>query len=71
MGGINSQYTEVSNCAYSFNLLTEEINYVDDMSIGKYGFSGVVKGNYLYVMGGRKLGNDDVAILSSCERFSF
>ena len=66
MGGINSKYTEVSAAAYSFNLLTEEINHVDDMSTAKYGFSGVVKGSYLYVMGGRKLGNDDVALLNSC-----
>lgn len=37
----------------------------------KYGFSAVVKGSYLYIAGGRKLGGDDVAILSVCERFSF
>lgn len=31
----------------------------------------MVKGSFLYIAGGRKLGGDDVAILSSCERFSF
>jgi hypothetical protein len=39
--------------------------------MGKYGFAAVVKGSYLYVIGGRKLGGDEVAILGTCERFSF
>ena len=37
----------------------------------KYGFSAAVKGSYLYIAGGRKLGGDDIAILSACERYSF
>lgn len=41
------------------------------MKMAKYGFSAAVKGSYLYIAGGRKLGGDDIAILSSCERFSF
>lgn len=36
------------------------------MKVAKYGFSTTVKGSYLYVVGGRKLGGDDIAILSSC-----
>lgn len=36
------------------------------MKSAKYGFSSTVKGSYLYIAGGRKLGGDDVAILSSC-----
>jgi hypothetical protein len=41
------------------------------MKTPKYGFSAAVKGSYLYIVGGRKLGGDDVAILATCERFSF
>ena len=41
------------------------------MKNAKYGFSAAVKGSYLYVVGGRKLGGDDIAILASCQRFSF
>jgi len=41
------------------------------MKSAKYGFSAAVKGSFLYIAGGRKLGGDDIAILSSCERFSF
>lgn len=41
------------------------------MKIQRYGFPAIVKGSYLYVLGGRKLGGDDVAILNQCERFSF
>jgi hypothetical protein len=37
----------------------------------RYAFATVVHGSYLYAMGGRKLGDDDVAILNQCERFSF
>ena len=36
------------------------------MKTAKYGFSAVVKGSYLYIVGGRKLGGDDIARLSSC-----
>lgn len=41
------------------------------MKTARYGFSAIVKGSYLYVIGGRKIGTDDVAILNQCERFSF
>lgn len=41
------------------------------MKVAKYGFSAAVKGSYLYVVGGRKLGGDDIAILGTCEKFSF
>lgn len=37
----------------------------------RYAFGATVLGSYLYVAGGRKLGDDDVAILNQCERFSF
>lgn len=36
------------------------------MKSAKYGFSAAVKGSYLYIVGGRKLGGDAVAILSTC-----
>lgn len=36
------------------------------MKSAKYGFSAAVKGSFLYIAGGRKLGGDDIAILSSC-----
>ena len=37
----------------------------------KYGFAAAVKGSFLYIAGGRRLGGDEVAILSTVERFSF
>jgi hypothetical protein len=36
------------------------------MKTPRYGFSAIVKGSYLYVIGGRKIGTDDVAILNLC-----
>lgn len=71
MGGINSDFTEVTDAAYSFNLLNEEIKYLEPMKNPRYGMTAIVKGSYLYVIGGRKIGSDDVAILNQCERFSF
>ncbi len=57
--------------AYSFNLINEEIKYLEPMKSPRYGMTTIVKGSYLYVLGGRKIGSDDVAILNQCERFSF
>jgi len=41
------------------------------MISSRYAFGAGVLGSHLYVVGGRKLGEDDVAILNQCERFSF
>lgn len=41
------------------------------MKTARYGFTTLVKGSYLYVFGGRKIGSDEIAILNQCERFSF
>ena len=41
------------------------------MKTARYAFGTAVLGSHLYVIGGRKLGDDDVAIMSLCERFSF
>lgn len=61
----------MTNIAYSFNLLDNNIKPIDPMITPRYAFAGVVQGSYLYAIGGRKLGDDDVAILNQCERFSF
>lgn len=71
LGGINSNFTEVTDAVYSFNLLNEEIKYLEPMKNPRYGMTAIVKGSYLYVIGGRKIGSDDIAILNQCERFSF
>lgn len=36
------------------------------MKSPRYAFACTVLGSYLYVIGGRKLGDDDVAIMSVC-----
>lgn len=61
----------MTNSVYSFNLLNNEIKNVDPMTTPRYAFASVVHASYLYAIGGRKLGDDDVAILNQCERFSF
>ena len=71
LGGISSDLAEVTNTAYSFNLLNNEIKPLKPMITARYAFATTVLGSYLYVMGGRKLGDDNVAIINQCERFSF
>ncbi len=41
------------------------------MPTPRYAFASAVVGSYLYVIGGRKLGDDEASILGLCERFSF
>lgn len=71
MGGISCDLSDVTNTVYSYNLLTNETKYLDMMKTARYAFGTAVLGSHLYVIGGRKLGDDDVAIMSLCERFSF
>ena len=71
MGGISCDLSDVTNTVYSYNLLTNEIKYLEMMKTPRYAFGSAVLGSHLYVIGGRKLGDDDVAIMSLCERFSF
>lgn len=71
LGGISSDLSEVTNTVYSFNLLDNSIKSLEPMVTPRYAFASVVLGSYLYAIGGRKLGDDDVAILNQCERFSF
>ena len=58
MGGLSADHNKVSAMAYSINIETEEIKYLQSMKTAKYGFTGAVKGSYLYIVGGRKLGGD-------------
>lgn len=71
LGGISSDLSEVTSTVYSFNLLDNSIKLLEPMVTPRYAFTSVVLGSYLYAIGGRKLGDDDVAILNQCERFSF
>jgi hypothetical protein len=66
LGGISCDFSEVTNSVYSFNMITEEIKYLEPMGTARYSFSAIVNGSYLYVIGGRKIGEDDVSILNSC-----
>ena len=71
LGGISSDLADVTASVYSYNLLNNEIKYLDLMAQPRYAFGTTVLGSHLYAIGGRKLGDDDVAILGVCERFSF
>ena len=71
LGGITHDLSDVTNAVYSFSLQTSETKYLQPMKSPRYAFASAVLGSHLYVIGGRKLGDDDVAIMSLCERFSF
>ncbi len=66
LGGISPDLSEVTNTVYSFNLLDNSIKILEPMITPRYAFASVVLGSYLYVIGGRKLGDDDVAIMNQC-----
>jgi hypothetical protein len=65
LGGISCDLADVTASVYSYNLLNNEIKYLDLMEQPRYAFGTAVLGSYLYVIGGRKLG-DDVVILGLC-----
>lgn len=71
LGGISYDLSDVTNVVYSYNLQTAETKYLQMMKSPRYAFATAVLGSHLYVVGGRKLGEDEVAIMSLCERFSF
>jgi hypothetical protein len=66
LGGISSDLSEVTNTVYSFNLLDNSIKPLESMITPRYAFATVVLGSFLYALGGRKLGDDDVAIINQC-----
>jgi hypothetical protein len=71
LGGISCDLAEVSSTLYSYQLDSGDIKYLEPMPNARYAFASTVLGSYLYVIGGRKLGEDEAAILGLCERFSF
>ena len=58
MGGISCDLADVASTLYSYNLDSGEIKYLEPMMNHRYAFASTVLGSYLYVIGGRKLGDD-------------
>lgn len=71
LGGISCDLADVTASVYSYSLINNEIKYLDSMITARYAFGTAVLGSYLYVIGGRRLGDDEAAILGVCQRFSF
>lgn len=66
LGGISCDLADVTASVYSYSLINNEIKYLDSMITARYAFGTAVLGSYLYVIGGRRLGDDEAAILGVC-----
>lgn len=58
MGGISCDLSDVTAGLYSYHLETGDIKYLESMESPRYAFASAVIGSHLYVVGGRKLGDD-------------
>lgn len=68
-GGINSTLTEISKACYIYNVQTNEVTPLPEMNYFRYAFGCVCRDNQVYVMGGRGYQNDQLSLLSTCERY--
>jgi N-acetylneuraminic acid mutarotase len=69
-GGINVNFNKISHNCFEYNLETKEIKKLEQMKSGRYTFPLVKFKHYLYAIGGREYGDDQVSIYRTCERFN-
>ena len=59
----------VSKNALIFDASKNTVKKIHKMNEERYTFPTFIKGNYVYVIGGRTYGEDNVAIKKQCERY--
>lgn len=69
-GGVSEDMSKIYCSAFRYFPLSDVVEVLPSMIEGRYTFSCVKKGNYIYALGGRTYGNDQHAILSKCERYN-
>lgn len=70
-GGIHHQMDQIMKTVYIYSTLTHSANELATMFKERYTFNCVYKNPYIYSLAGRTYGEDNEAILSNCERYSF
>ncbi|EAR99083.1 kelch motif protein (macronuclear) [Tetrahymena thermophila SB210] len=68
-GGINQELTEIQNETYIFNIKTLQFQKQQDLVTSRYTHFGLIHQRKVYCIGGRSYGDDQQAILRSCEVF--
>lgn len=69
-GGINTNFNKISHSCFEYNLRTREVKKLEPMKSGRYTFPFIKFHNYLYAIGGREYGDDQVSIYRTCERYN-
>ena len=69
-GGINVNFNKISHNCLEYNLRTKEVKKLEQMKSGRYTFPFIKFNNYLYAIGGREYGDDQVSIYRTCERYN-
>lgn len=70
-GGMNFTLNDISDNCYLYSSTTHTVKKLASMNQPRYTHASLFFKEELYVFGGRYFGEDDVAILSHCEAYSF
>lgn len=60
----------IFSSAFIYYPLSDRVEVLESMNEGRYTFTCIKKGNFIYVLGGRTYGEDEHAILRKCERYN-
>lgn len=60
----------ISLDSYIYDPSNHSIKVMSKMNQARYTHTAILFGKYVYAIGGRYFGEDEEAILASCERFS-
>lgn len=69
-GGIKHNLTGITNKCFEYNFKTHEIYPLNNMFEIRYTFPIIAHKGYIYAVGGRVYGADDVSLLKKCERLN-
>lgn len=68
-GGINSTLNKISNSCFFYMSIDNNAFKLDSMHHPRYTFNLVYQNPWIYVLGGRGYGSDEVGVLNECERY--
>lgn len=60
----------ISSDSYTYDSSNHSIKTMSRMNQARYTHAAILFGKYIYAIGGRYFGEDEEAILVSCERYS-
>lgn len=69
-GGVNRELTRASRYTYILDLATMQVAECDSSHYTRFAFETVLLGSFVYVLGGRQLGELGVTAFNKCERFN-